>query len=47
MNDKEMALRTIMAIIYKDGHWSNQKKKIDYILAFIGDELAMIGEKDE
>jgi hypothetical protein len=43
---KEMVLRTIMAIIYKDGPWANQSEKIDDILLFISDELAEL-EKEK
>ena len=38
-HDKEMALRCIMAIIYRDGHWSNQAEKIDEINLLINKEL--------
>jgi hypothetical protein len=44
-HSKEMSLRCIMAIIYEGGHWANSRKKIDLILAFIGDELAMMEEQ--
>lgn len=42
-HDKEMALRCIMAIIYRDGHWANQAEKFDEILMFISDELSETG----
>lgn len=37
--NKEMTLRCIMAIIYRDGHWCNQAKKIDEINLLINKEL--------
>jgi hypothetical protein len=37
--NKEMTLRCIMAIIYRDGHWCNQAEKIDEINLLINKEL--------
>ena len=37
--NREQILRTIMAIIYRGGHWSNQAEKFDEILLFVHDEL--------
>ena len=44
--NKEYALRTIMAIIYKDGIWANHSEKIDDILLFISDQFVEI-EKEK
>ena len=39
--NREQILRTIMAIIYRGGHWSNQDVKFDEILLFVHEELGM------
>jgi hypothetical protein len=44
--NKEFALRTIMAIIYKDGPWANQSEKIDDILMFISDQFLEISKEN-
>jgi hypothetical protein len=44
--NKEMVLRTIMAIIYKDGPWANQSEKIDDILLFISEEFVEIKKEN-
>jgi hypothetical protein len=41
---KEVVLRNIMAIIYRDGHWANQAEKFDEILIYVDEELRKIGE---
>ena len=44
--NKEMVLRSIMAIIYKDGIWANQSEKIDEILLFIGEQFLEISKEN-
>ena len=45
--DKEMTLRCIMAIIYRNGHWTNQSEKIDEINLLINKELNIPETADE
>ena len=45
--DKEMTLRCIMAIIYRNGHWSNQSEKINEINLLINKELNIAETADE
>jgi len=42
--NKEQLLRHIMAIIYRNGHWSNQAEKFDEILLLVHSEMDNIEE---
>ncbi len=45
--NKEQLLRHIMAIIYRNGHWSNQSEKINDILLLVHSEIENIEESAE
>jgi hypothetical protein len=42
--NKEQLLRHIMAIIYRNGHWSNHAEKFDEILLLVHSEMDNIEE---